>query len=222
VPTYFGHLPESTAVNTAALEPLSALIDEALRRRGRNRGRFEGLRPSLDAAGTPGDLAAALGTAVPPGVVEELPSGNGGPGLPLSQYTNAVKAALPRSPNIPPDGSWSEAPWRNWRVSGANGVGSRSGISDRTARGTDTEAGRWAGWPGWLTPGGGSPWPQGSSWDGWRRWGENQTDRAGGWSSGGYASGGSRNWWQTALQIASLVGALSGGGGEGRGGGRGR
>ena len=142
VPTAFSHVPDpSTSVTPGGLDSITTMINEAVKKREKNRNAFERNRARLRAARTPVDIATTLGFAAPGDVVPE-PAGR------PSGYVDSVVAGDVPPPAPPATAAWTEAPWRKWR-NGGDGKGERSGPSDRKGRGDEKEKGAWDDWPGW-------------------------------------------------------------------------
>lgn len=157
VPAVFAHVPESAGGVTAApTDPITTLVDDAVRKRVGNWSDFERKRPRLRSAQSPADVATTLGVPVPADALSE-PMDETGRAPRVSNYPGAVQAGWAPPPPPPATAPWNQAPWRRWRNGqGASPFGSRTGISDRSQRGSDSERDAWDGWPRW--PSGGLSW----------------------------------------------------------------
>lgn len=150
VPGVFAHVPENgPAVTPAPSDPITTMVDDAVRKRISNWSDFERKRPRLRTAQTPADVATTLGVPVPADVLSE-PMDESGRAPRVSGYPGSVQAGWAPPPPPPATAPWNQAPWRRWRNGqGGSPYGARTGISDRSQRGSDSERDSWDGWPRW-------------------------------------------------------------------------
>ena len=184
VPAVFANLPDPpSSMTPAAVDPVTALVDDAVRKRVSNWSDFEKKRPKLRSAGSPADIATTLGVPAPPDVMAE-PMDETGKTPRAPGYVGAVLAGWAPPPPPPASAPWNEVPWRKWR-NGGGGAGSRAGVSDRTQRGQESEKSSWDNWPKW--PSGGFSWGnERKNWD-------DESKKDGGFNSKGMSDNGKGN-----------------------------